>query len=81
MKESGEKPLRQFSPVHQGHSKDESKELSVTPPPGADAIADGGNYCQTEHALLYRPPVAHQVPPGYAVSAIAWHHCSLLAAT
>lgn len=26
MKESGEKPLRQFSPVHQGHSKDERKE-------------------------------------------------------
>lgn len=51
MKESGEKPLRQFSPVHQGHSKDESKELSVTPAPGVDAVADGGNYCQTEHAL------------------------------
>lgn len=42
VKESGEKPLRQFSPVHQGHSKDESKEVCETSSPvGAGAIADG----------------------------------------
>lgn len=59
MKESGEKPLRQFSPVHQGHSKDESKEPAVRPPPrsaGAIALPHG-------RALLYNHP-SPWAPPG-----------------
>lgn len=44
MKESGEKPFKKFSPVHQGHSKDEGYGVFCEPPPAsADAIADGGN--------------------------------------
>lgn len=58
VKESGEKPLRQFSPVHQGQSKDESQELSVRPPPpGAGAIADSVTTA-TRAVLLNKPPMS-----------------------
>lgn len=64
MKELGEKPLRQFSPVHQGHSKDESKELSVRPPPpSAGAIADDVTTATpTRGELFCITPVAHELP-------------------
>lgn len=65
MKESGEKPLRQFSPVHQGHSKDERKEPSVRPPPrSAGATADGVTTATHAHGAssFVKPTVAQELP-------------------
>lgn len=49
----------------------------MRPPPGAHALADGVTTA-TGLALLYKPPVAHELPPGF--TALARPHRPLLAA-
>lgn len=55
------------------------RSVCETSSTGAHAIADGVTTA-TRAALLYKPPVAQELPPGFPATAIARHHRPLLAA-